>query len=230
MAVSFKRRLPMQQEELQSNLNRALQQALMAPTAANLPRLLHELDQLLLQLPPEAQLQLAGKLLAQFADLVAARSTHLLEAWEEKHSPVQGEPILTAEMLQDVLRHTMSLNLEALVAEPPSWQRQMPSDSVVGDVAKSNVLEFLERVDQEQAQQDALAVAHDEDVTAWIEAIVHWRQAHQSQAVSLVTLQRSLQMPLIQIWLALLLGGFALEQRGEFYQLDGIWLPEASKR
>ena len=31
-------------------------------------------------------------------------------------------------------------------------------------------------------------------------------------------------MPLIQIWLAVLLGEFSLEQREDFYQIDSVWV------
>lgn len=41
--------------------------------------------------------------------------------------------------------------------------------------------------------------------------------------VRLLQLQHSVQMPLIQVWLALLLDGYEIEQKGEFYDLDGIW-------
>jgi hypothetical protein len=33
-------------------------------------------------------------------------------------------------------------------------------------------------------------------------------------------LQKMIGMPLMQLWLALLLGGFAIEQQGKFYETD----------
>jgi hypothetical protein len=44
------------------------------------------------------------------------------------------------------------------------------------------------------------------------------------RAVSLLELHKTVEMPLVQVWLALLLNGFEVEQRGEFYDLDGIWV------
>lgn len=61
-----------------------------------------------------------------------------------------------------------------------------------------------------------LQVAHDENVSAWVETIATWMTQHQSYTVSLLELQRLLPMPLIEIWIALLLSGYELEQRGEF--------------
>ena len=40
----------------------------------------------------------------------------------------------------------------------------------------------------------------------------------------LVDLQQQLQMPLIEVWIAALLGGFRIEQRGSFYQTQEVWV------
>ena len=44
------------------------------------------------------------------------------------------------------------------------------------------------------------------------------------QSVSLLELQRSVEMPLVQVWLALLLNGFEIEQRGDFYDTEQVWI------
>jgi hypothetical protein len=46
------------------------------------------------------------------------------------------------------------------------------------------------------------------------------------EAVPLVELQQAIGIPLIQIWLALLLIGYGVEQRGEFYEKGTIWVTE----
>jgi len=214
----------MQVEQAKLDLELAIGQAIADPSSANLRQLLQGLEQLLVGLPQEAQLQLAGTILAQLVEIYACRANCLFEEWEEKHNPIQDEPILTGELLHEVLRQTMTLNLDDVLDDPDSWQRSsQPSDSVAGAVDKSNLLEFLAQMESER-KQDALAVAHDEDISAWIGAIAHWMKEHQSQDVSLLELQRSLQMPFIEIWLALLLGGYAIEQRGDFYQTEGVWV------
>lgn len=215
----------MQAEQIDPDLNLAIQQAISDPSSANLHQLLHWLERLLVNLPQESQLQIAGTVLSQFVEIYASRAHYLLEEWEEKYNPVQGEPILTVELLHDVLRQTMTLNLDEVLENSPFEQQSFQqTESCVGTVDKSNLLEFLAQLDQEQAKQSALTVAHNEDISAWIAAIAHWMQAHQSQTISLLELQRSLQMPLIEIWLALLLGGYVIEQRGDFYQTEGVWL------
>ena len=73
----------------------------------------------------------------------------------------------------------------------------------------------------EEAKKEALAVSHLEDVSAWIESILK----HKSQFPQrLVELQQMLQMPLIEVWIALLLSGCELEQRGGFYETDSVWI------
>jgi hypothetical protein len=209
----------------QLELEQAIQQAIAQPSSANLHQLLQGLEQVLLGVSQESQLHVAGSILAQLVEIYASRAHSLLEEWEERHNPIQVEPILTTELLHEVLRQTMTLNLDDVLAES-FWESPSPNptESIAGTVEKSNLLEFLAQMNQAQAQQDALSVAHDEDVSAWIQAIARWIEDHPSQEVSLVDLQRSLQRPFIEVWLALLLGGYGLEQRGDFYETASVWV------
>jgi hypothetical protein len=67
-------------------------------------------------------------------------------------------------------------------------------------------------------------------VSAW-SAAISARLEEWDRPVSLLELQESfaerphggIEMPLVQVWLALLLDGMTLEQRGNFYQ---IFLPD----
>jgi hypothetical protein len=43
-------------------------------------------------------------------------------------------------------------------------------------------------------------------------------------AVNWSELEAGLGMPWVELWLGLLLGGFGIEQRGEFYQRETIWV------
>jgi hypothetical protein len=81
----------------------------------------------------------------------------------------------------------------------------------------------LAEIDPEVAYQQAIALAHDEDVSAWGEAI-STRLDEFGQPISLLELQGSIEMPLVQVWLALLLNGIPLEQRGSFYQTEQVWV------
>jgi len=205
-------------------LNVAIDQAIADPMAANLPQLLKEFDYLISQLPRAAQLRVAGEILSRLAEIIAARARRLFDEWEEQYIPLEEEePVLTVAMLQEVLRQSMTLHLDEFVEHPVIHRTFVPTESIVGEVEKSNLLEFAEMLDQEQAMEEALSLAHQEDVSAWIQAIQEWMQ-REGKEVSLLVLQKMLKKPLIELWLGLLLGGFALEQRGEFYQTEGIWV------
>jgi hypothetical protein len=58
--------------------------------------------------------------------------------------------------------------------------------------------------DEAAEKEKALQVAHEENVSDWIETIATWIDAQPIQAISLLELQRSLPISLIEIWLALL--------------------------
>jgi hypothetical protein len=49
-------------------------------------------------------------------------------------------------------------------------------------------------------------------------------QERQSATIPLLQLQQTVGMPLVQLWLALLLGGFVIEQRGKFYETEQVWV------
>ncbi len=205
----------------------ALRDAFNQPANANINWLLRELEKALDGLSISLQLQVAGNILAQLAEIYAARAEQLLDSWEERHRPVSFEPILTQEMLQEVLRQTMSINLEELLEEHDASPRVLrPVESVVSEVPKDNLLEFIHTVEREEEKQRAFAIAHDENVSAWSQTISQWMQLHKTPKIPLLELQRSLQMPLINLWLAVLLGGYGIEQRGDFYQIDTIWVSD----
>lgn len=220
----------MQNDQSNQRLAIAIEQAIADPGAADLKELLQEFEQSLLGLSQEHQLRVAGNILFQLVEIYASRAEQLLDLWEEKYTLVQAEPVLTADMLQEVLRQSMTLNLESVIQETPLLLLpSQPTDSVIGEVDQAHLLAFLNQVEEEAAQQEALQLAHDEDISAWVRAISDYIATHKTHEISLLELQRSLNMTLIQIWLALLLGGFVLEQRGDFYQLNGISVLTSSK-
>ncbi len=132
----------------------------------------------------------------------------------------------------------MTLDLSELMEPSVPKQRQRQPlassvDFVAGPVDKPALLEAfdseIELVEaQAQAQSRAMAVAHDEDVSAWASAIARWmEQRDNAEAISLVQLQQELRIPMVEVWLGLLLSdkhSFLLEQRSEFYTLEGVWV------
>ena len=202
-------------------LSYVLTQAIAEPETADLRRLLGEFEQAVGALPQQMQLQVAGELLVQLTDLYAARANALLQAWEDCHHPPQFEPILTAELLQGLLRQTMALDLDTLVEVfEPQPRTGIVIDSVAGEVEKAEVLEFVEAVEQAEA---ALELAHAENVGAWSQAINQWMQQQGRSGVLLKELLAGVELSTGELWLGLLLGGYGLEPQGEFYS-NQIWV------
>jgi hypothetical protein len=75
-----------------------------------------------------------------------------------------------------------------------------------------------------EAFNAALSLAHDEDVSTWGQTISGWMIEQRISTIPLMQLQQSVGMPLVQLWLALLLGKYEIEQRGEFYDAQQIWV------
>jgi hypothetical protein len=75
----------------------------------------------------------------------------------------------------------------------------------------------------EEEFERAISTAHAEDVSAWIEAIAYSLKIN-ALPMRLLALQDSLQLPIVEIWLGLLLGDFKLEQKGVFYNSNEIWI------
>lgn len=131
------------------------------------------------------------------------------------------------------VRQTMQIEFDEYI-EPLDKLHRLPieiiedgSRSLVAEVEPARLIEALNEeinvIDPEVAYEQAMAQAHDEDVSEWGEAIRNWL-SQRDQSVSLLILQRGVGMSLVQVWLALLLNEFAIEQRGEFYQTEQIWI------
>lgn len=222
--------------QLQLNLWDELEQATAAPESADISHLWAQLEQSVTELPGELKLHTAGKAIAQIAEVFALRSDSLLSAWEEAHN--DDGPTFEEDAISGLVRQTMNLDLSELMETPAPEQRQRQSlalstESVAGEVSKEALLEAFESEielveTQAQAQSTAMAVAHDEDVVGWGRANAQWfAEQSPDQAVSLIQLQQSLGLPMVEVWMGLLLSQeqqYQLEQRGEFYDAGGIWL------
>lgn len=224
-------------QPMEPSLWEALRAAQLMPEQANLSELMLRVDAALAQLSTgSAQmtdsegLQAAGELLLQVADLCDVRAEALMTGWEETHR----DPIVEPDFFADVVRQTMTVDLSDLM-EPvlPRKRRTKPSEKLTGTIVAPVEKEtLLLSVDQWEAEvnedeasqvQQVLAISHEEDVSGWANAISWWMQAAPDCAVPLAELCRCLNMPWVEVWLGVLLGGFELEQRGEFYQ-DLIWV------
>lgn len=199
------------------DLWQSLQTAIAQPEAAALAPLWQALETALSPLPQEAQLRVAAEAIAQITAVYAARAEAILSSLDGE--PIPTEPILGADFLAGLVKQSTSLNLDVLVEAAPTERRSRlrnPIDSVAGVIDKQTLLDTLEAM-------QPLSAAHTEKVEDWSSAIASYLQ--QQPAALLVDAQRSLKLSLVEIWLgALLSEQVKLEQRGNFYQADSIWL------
>jgi len=227
-------------QPLEPSLWEALRSAQLMPERANLSELMPRVDAALAQLSEEgaqmtdsARLQAVGKLLLQVADLCAVRAEALMTGWEETHR----DPIVEPDFFADVVRQTMAVDLSDLMEPAPLRQPRtkrikptaIQAGSVTTPIEKETLLLWVDQWEAEATEdevtqvQQVLAISHEEDVSGWANAISWWMQAAPDCAVPLAELCHCLNMPWVEVWLGVLLGGFELEQRGEFYQ-DLIWV------
>ena len=200
-----------------------------SPATSTLAPMWECLDAELEKLPLEAQLLTAALAFSQIADILKSRAEMLLQDTRDRNNP-KG-PIVSTDLFAGLVRTTMHLDLDDLI-EPETPQTFKPhrshqfshsseeGDSVVAPVEKANVLAMLDEV---TSLEDIHKLAGDEHVEKWQSAIANYL-INVEDEISLVKLQRVLQMPMVEVWLGLLLGGFTLEQRGDFYHNQNVWV------
>jgi hypothetical protein len=225
----------MEMRQLELDLWQSLDAAVRYPETANVQRLCDALEGAIAAHPLQEQLQMAGELLRQISEVYAARAAWLMDGWEYRHNP--QEPIVALDEDASFFAQSLSLDLEDLFEEPeavvyPSERRSRsaPQGTIVGELDKEALLNALDQqlaehpeMTEAEAFEAAISVAHGENVSEWMGAIGQVL-AEQGQEETLLGLQERLRMPWVEVWLAVLLGGYSVEQRGEFYQCETIWV------
>jgi hypothetical protein len=188
--------------------------------------LLTEIDESIEQLLPADRLEAAGEAIRRLGEIYSYRSAEQLSEIEYLFHPEQ-EPILPLDAFDRYVRQSMMVDLEQFIEVPelPAYEREY-NLTVVREQSKAEILSLVgesEEIDPEVAYQQAIALAHDENVSQWGQAIAvklnEW-----DRAVPLLELQEAIEMPLVQVWLGLLLNGLEIEQRGDFYDTEQIWI------
>jgi hypothetical protein len=162
----------------------------------------------------------AGDALVFWAGCYRDRAIQLLDEWQHQPSVFAGElvePRYDRAIFDELVLGRMEWDLGDLVETSdnyyPTARLAAPA---LAPVSKDAALELADF-------QDALDTAHEEDISNW-GATIRSRLEELGREVSLLELQESIGMPLVQVWLALLLNGMTLEQRGDFYQTEQVWI------
>jgi len=219
----------MKVKQLELDLWDVLSTARQTPEDANLPMVFKLLDLTLFDLDTRSQLRVAGEAVCQIADLFCDRSNFL---FEELHSrAVKGEPIMADDAFDRYVRQSMVVDFDQFIEPLQSLPRKISEqresgNSIVGEIDKEVLIQALEQeslLSVEEEFEQAISTAHTENVSAWIEAIAQCI-ANNYPPICLLDLQATLPLAIVEIWLGLLLGDFKLEQRGNFYDSNKIWI------
>ena len=217
-------------QQLELNFKVALEEVLDVPEQADVLALWTEFEQDLSALPQREQLRVAGSVLSELADLCEAKSEVLWEDWQDAHN-TEG-PMMGDGWLSGLTRQTQELDFSGLVSRSHEKRKVAEEgleaeESLAGDADRASVLAMLDAMEEVNLKEQALAVSHSENVSEWISAIAS--AIRSGEARRLVDLREQLKMPLVTVWLAALLGGFAIEQRGGFYATDEVWISTVDK-
>ena len=212
-------------KQLELNLGMALEEAAEIPEAADVLSLWARFEAEIDGLGQRDRLRVAGDILVQLAGLCETKADLLWEDWQDAHNA--DGPVMGDDWLQGLTRQTQELDFSDLVQR--SYQTscdhtgkdKSDDDSVVGDVEKLSVLDMIDALEDADLKSQALAVSHAENVSDWVKAIA---DGQTDKPQRLVDLQRQLKMPMVEVWIAALLGGFPMEQRGSFYQTQEVWV------
>ena len=210
----------------------AIKVAASEPEEADLAELWREVEGAIVNLGCLGRLQVAGEAISQITDLFELRSQLAFESIQAVGS--DDGPVMSRDAFDRYVRQTMQIDFDVYIEPLSSLPRKVSEFSesevdevcsVVAEIDRKVLLEAIlsEPVDPETAYKEAIGLAHDEDVSAW-GAAISARLEEWGEPVSLLTLQGSIEMPLVQVWLALLLNGMTLEQRGDFYQTEQVWI------
>lgn len=160
----------------------------------------------------------------------------------EQASGDRGLDISDAAFAADV-RQSFEFDFTPFLLAAPEFERKPyevrspDSGSVVVEQSVEEMLNFLEATGAIEAVTpiDPMQMAHSENFAAWSQAIASVLAAR-SQPIRLQELVNALDYELIdgsepnahqdfvKTWLTLLLSGFKLEQCGEFYDRDQVWI------
>ncbi|NJR56471.1 MAG: hypothetical protein HC768_19115 [Acaryochloris sp. CRU_2_0] len=214
----------MQVVQLELNFQQQLQQAQSSPQDVDWQQLCLAFDAAIARTPLSEQLALAADAIWELAELYALRA----EAWfEELRYSSDDEPVVADDMFADLVRQSMSLDLDALVAEPDLYVRSasaksgVENGSVVAYRDKSVVLAELESEIQD-GEEVTLGASYEERVGEWVSAISAYLEGAEG-AVSFSELVRGVRLPWVVVWLGILLGGFEVRRDGGFYD-QGVWV------
>ncbi len=216
-------------KQLELSLWQDLKTAKSEPVAANQEQLWQKLEQVVEHSDKNQKLRVAGDAIAAMIEIYVMRADAILSSLEARDSG--GEPILSEDFLDDLMRQSMSIDLSDMMEKlfpetEPKPRSPIPAKDSTLAPQDLSATEATAIVVPDDPKQMLVKLAGNEQVSQWSVAIAQWMEQHSGgEAVSLHKLQQALGMPLIEIWLGLLLSGvhqYDWEKKcGDFYSDAG---------
>ena len=210
--------------QLELDLGDAFEDAADMPEEANILELWQQFEVVMVELPWREQLRMGGEVLAQLAEICEAKSEVLWDDWQDANN--SDGPVMDGDWLRGLTRQTQEISFSDLVQRSSikdiqGQEEGNENDSIVSEVDKQLVLALVDELTLDEVKSKALSVSHAEDVSTWVQALSMLKG---KEPQNLIDLQQQLKMPLVEVWIAALLGQFNLEQRGDFYETQGVWI------
>lgn len=193
-----------------------LEAAIELPEAAEIKPLLDLLDQSIASKDLHAKLSEAGIAIEKLSEVLAAKCDRTLDRWDAKWNP--REPVLDLNKFPGLFVEPC-INLDSLLE--PQFERYYPENresatrgSIVAEIESGKLADAIADLPEAQALEQAIKLAHSEDINAWIEMVA----SALTQPMGLSELVEKLDLSVVQVWIALMFGGFQLERSGDFYE------------
>ena len=197
------------------------------PVDADLFGLLDRVSESIELLPTSEKLAVAGEAILRLGEIYGSRCAVTLAEIGYLSHP-EREPCLPLDAFDVYVRQSSFVDLEQFIEAPvlPEYEREY-NLTIVREKSKAEILAEIgesEEIDPEVAYQQAIGLAHDENVSEWGAAIAQYLEANGGSA-TLVDLSNNITLDLVKVWLGLLLGGLdiSIEQTSDdFYSPEGI--------
>ena len=206
--------------QLELDFESAIALARQDPVQMELFELLDRLVPSLEGLDREETLRLAGQRFMELAELLEQKAEAIYKDLRDRHND-EG-PIPDDDFLAGLVQETMFLDVSGVVRSPKVRKKVETEvvESSVTEMDKEELLLLLEAADVEVDPAPPLSIEeleYDENIGAWIQ-LVHEFLGKCGDDVLFSELIGQRLLPRGKAWLAVLLGGFHLDQQGDFYE------------
>lgn len=157
---------------------------------------------------------------------LSEKADRILAEWQQRYNPT--EPVLAnLEDCVELFRQGQQIRFpDDLFEQPheryyPEHRKSATRGSIVAEIDQQQLADAVAELLEAQALEQAIELAHSEDIDAWIEIV----RLVLTQPMGLSELVEKLDLSVVQVWIALMFGGFPLERSGDFYEGSIVIFP-----